>query len=236
VAARDRLMARARCRGSGRRSERGDVILRFAVSVVFGLPRPPLPERARFAVPVRFFGLRPILHVILRAKLPKFDSRLPLRRRAPGAARSPSRAVSVDASACSPTTTPLSARGMVLSDQLFDRSDGFVVGRPPRWKSRCRRGPARPVTADTMHVVVGVVGNVEVEHVAHFGNIEAAGRRHRKRPGSAIRPCGIDRAPRFRADCSMSPCRRADAEAVLLQRFRQQRHFALAIAEDDCVF
>jgi hypothetical protein len=63
--------------------------------------------------------------------------------------------------------------GNRLSDQPLDRGNRFVVrggdDRDRNPAAACAAG-----TADAMDVVVRVMGNVKIEDVADFGNIEAA--------------------------------------------------------------
>ena len=88
--------------------------------------------------------------------------------------------------------------------------------------------------ADPMNVIVGMMRYVEIEDVTGGGNVEAA-------RGDV----GCNQQRNF-ALAELIECRGtrrlihvavqgANGKAVLLQRFVQQRHFALAVAEDDRV-
>jgi len=65
--------------------------------------------------------------------------------------------------------------GNGLSDQLFDRGDRFVIERGDDG-DRGAGAPGAAGTTDAMDVIVGMMGDVEIEDVAHRGNVEAAGR------------------------------------------------------------
>src|SRR5438034_1993734 len=123
--------------------------------------------------------------------------------------------------------------GNVLPDQPFDRSDRFVVERGDD-RNRGAGASGAAGTADAMHVVVGMMRYVEIEDVADGGNVEAAGGNI---GGDQQRDLTLAelierRGARRLVHVAMQ---RADAEAVLLQRFVDDGDFALAIAEDDCV-
>ena len=61
-----------------------------------------------------------------------------------------------------------------MTDQLFNRDDGFLI---EGGKDRdCGAGASGASgAADGMDVVVGMMGNVEIEDMAGRGNVEAAG-------------------------------------------------------------
>ena len=85
-----------------------------------------------------------------------------------------------------------------------------------------------------MHVVIGMMGDVEIEHVAHDRNVEAAGGDiggHQQRDFTLAELVERRGAGRL-VHVAMQG---ADAEAVLLQRFVNDGDFTLAIAEDDRV-
>ena len=123
--------------------------------------------------------------------------------------------------------------GNGLTDQLFNRDDGFLVERGNDG-DRGAGASGAAGAADAMDIIVGMMGHVEIEDVAEVGNVEAAG-------GDV----GSDQQRNFalaelierRSACRLIhvAMQGADAEAMLLQRFVQQRHFALAVAEDDGV-
>jgi hypothetical protein len=123
--------------------------------------------------------------------------------------------------------------GNGLADQPFDRGYRFAV----EWRDHRDRsaGAARtPGTTDAVNIVVGVMGDIEVEDVADGGDIKSAGR-----------DVGCDQQGNFAlAELieSGGACRLihvsvqgADAEAVLLQRLVDHGDFPLAVAEDDRV-
>ena len=106
-----------------------------------------------------------------------------------------------------------------MTDQLFNRDDGFLIERGN--DRDCGAGASGASgTADAMDVVVGMMGNVKIEDMAGRGNVEAAG-------GNV----GSDQQRNFALaeliECS-SACRLihvavqgANAEAMLLQRLVQ---------------
>ena len=123
--------------------------------------------------------------------------------------------------------------GNGLSDQLFDRDHRFLVERRDDG-DRGAGASGAAGAADAVDVVVGVMRNVEIEDVADGGNIEAAGGDvggDQKR-NFALAELIERRGARRLVHIAMQG---ADSEAVLLQRFVQQRDFALAVAEDDGV-
>jgi hypothetical protein len=64
--------------------------------------------------------------------------------------------------------------GNRLSNQLFDGKDRFLVGGADnRNRSPETSGAAR--AADAVDVVIRMVGDVEIEDMADFGNVEATG-------------------------------------------------------------
>src|SRR5664279_3331508 len=116
------------------------------------------------------------------------------------------------------------------ADQPLDRGHGFAVGR--RYDGDGGAGEAGAAgAADAVDVVVGMMRHVEIEDVADGGDIESAGGDvggHQKRNfplAELIERCGARRLVHVAVQG-------ADAEAVLLQRLVQQRHFALAVAEN----
>ena len=85
-----------------------------------------------------------------------------------------------------------------------------------------------------MHVVVRLPWQVEVEHVADVGNVEAA-RRHVARR-QQLDVAGAELVQRLHAALLVHVAvQRAGVEAVLGQALEQNGHIALAIAEDDRV-
>ncbi len=120
-----------------------------------------------------------------------------------------------------------------MPDQLFDRDHRFLIERGDNG-DRGTGAPGASGAADAVDVVVGMMRHVEIEDVAGGGNVEAAG-------------CDVggDQQRNFTL-AELIECRGArrlihiavqgaDTETVLLQRLVQQRHFALAVAEDDRV-
>src|SRR5262249_25560500 len=64
--------------------------------------------------------------------------------------------------------------GHGLADELFYRGDGLVVGGGgDRYRCAAAAGPAR--AADAMNIIIGMMRHVEIEDVAHIGDVEAAG-------------------------------------------------------------
>ena len=123
--------------------------------------------------------------------------------------------------------------GNGLSDQLLDRDHGFLVERRDD-RDRGAGASGAAGAADAVDIVVGVMRHVEIEDVAGGGNVEAAGgdvggdQQRNFALAELIEGSGARRLVHIAVQG-------ADAEAVLLQRFVQQRHFALAVAEDDGV-
>src|SRR5215470_12029606 len=65
--------------------------------------------------------------------------------------------------------------GNALADQRLDRGHRFAVGAgDDRDRGAAAAGAAG--AADAVHVVIGMEWHVEIEHVAHVRNIEAARR------------------------------------------------------------
>ena len=114
-----------------------------------------------------------------------------------------------------------SARRDGLPDQLFDRGDRLVVERGDD-RDRGAGAPGAAGTADAMHVVVGMMRHVEIEDVADGGNIEAAGGDvgGDQQRNLALAELIERRGARRLIHVAMQG---ADAEAVLLQRFVDDR-------------
>src|SRR5262245_43972436 len=56
-----------------------------------------------------------------------------------------------------------------LADQAFNGMDCFTVNRSDN--RDCRPGTPGPAgTTDAVHIVVGVMRHIEIEHMTHFGN------------------------------------------------------------------
>src|SRR5665647_521953 len=105
--------------------------------------------------------------------------------------------------------------------------------------STCRIIPttmciASAAPADAMHIVVGMMRHVEIEHMADRRNVKAA-------RGDVGGDQQLGAAVAERLECCGASrlieiaMQRDGVEAVADQRFVQQRHFALAVAEDDGV-
>src|ERR1700712_2655114 len=62
-----------------------------------------------------------------------------------------------------------------LPNQAFDRSDRLGIERGDD-RDRGAGAAGASGTADTMHVIVGMMRDVEIEDVAHDRNVEAPGR------------------------------------------------------------
>src|SRR5262245_42833639 len=108
-----------------------------------------------------------------------------------------------------------------------------IVRRDDRQRAPLLAGPAG--TADTVDIVVGLPRNVEIEDVADIGNVEPTGGNvARRQELNAPLAEGVKRC--HTAHLIHITMQRTGIEAVLLQRLEQDRHIALAIAEDDGVF
>ncbi len=120
-----------------------------------------------------------------------------------------------------------------LPDQLLDRRDVFAVGgRNDGDGGAAASGAAG--AADAMHVIVGVMRDVEVEDVADGGNVEAAcghvgGNQQRDFVLAELIERG--RARRL-VHVAVQRDRR---KTVADERTMQRRDLALAVAEDDGV-
>src|SRR5262245_14741074 len=140
---------------------------------------------------------------------------------------------------------PAAARGDILgAGRRADPCDGpaqhlldvlellDVVDGDDRERAALLAGAAG--AADAVYVVVGLPGNVEIEDVAHVGDVEAArGHVARRKQRDAALAERIERG--HAAHLVHIAVQRARIEAVLLQGFEQDRHVALAVAEDDGV-
>src|SRR6266478_7493778 len=118
-----------------------------------------------------------------------------------------------------------------LADQLLDRRDAPAVGRRNDGDGGAAASRA-PGAADAMHVVVGVVRDVEVEDVADGGNVETArgdvgGNQQRHFVLAELIERG--RARRLVHVAMQRDC----GKAVPDERTMQRRDLALAVAEDD---
>ncbi len=118
-----------------------------------------------------------------------------------------------------------------LADQFFDRQHGLLVGRAHQ-RDRGAGAAGAAGTADAVHVVVGMMRDVEIIDVADGGNIETAGGdvgSHQDRQLALAELVQRGRAGRLLHVAMQG----ADTEAVLLERLGEQRDFTLAVAEDD---
>ena len=120
-----------------------------------------------------------------------------------------------------------------LTDQSFDGTDRLAVDRCDDGDCDATAAGA-PGAADTVYVVIGMVGHVEIEDVTDFGNIEAAsgdvgGDQHRYLALTELFECG--RARRL-IHVTME---RDGIEFVTKKRAMQLRDFPLAITEYDRV-
>ena len=115
--------------------------------------------------------------------------------------------------------------------QAFDGIDLLVVARRRQHVGVAgASGAAR--AADAVDVVVGVERHVEIEHVAHGGNVEAA-RRH-VAGDENLQFAGSEAVERLGAQRLIEiAVQRRGIEAVLGERFRHDIDVALAVAEDD---
>ena len=104
-----------------------------------------------------------------------------------------------------------------MTDQLFNRDDGFLIERSndgDRGAGASRASGA----ADAMDVVVGMVRDIEIEDVAGRRNVQAAGgnvgsdQQRNFALAELIEGCGARRLIHVAVQG-------ADGEAVLLQRF-----------------
>ena len=120
-----------------------------------------------------------------------------------------------------------------LADQLLDCRDASGVGG----RNDGDRGAAAsgaPGAADAMHVVVGVMRDVEVEDVADGGNVEAAcGHVGGNQQRDFVLAELIERG-RARRLVHVA-VQRDRGKAVADERTMQRRDLALAVAEDDGV-
>ena len=111
--------------------------------------------------------------------------------------------------------------GNGLPDQLFDRDHRFLIERGDD-RDRGAGAAGAAGAADAMDVVVGMMRDVEIEDVADGGNVEAAGgdvggdQQRNLTLAELIERCGARRLIHVAVQG-------ADAEAVLLQRFVEQR-------------
>src|SRR5581483_6936987 len=119
------------------------------------------------------------------------------------------------------------------ADQLLDRIDQRAVRR--RGEREGMAGLAGTAgSANAMDVVLGRERHVEIEHMAHVDDVEAARgdvRRHQNLDLALLEALQRLHA-RGLAHVAMQG---AGVEAVLLERSLQDRHVLLAIAEDDRV-
>src|SRR6202030_3806057 len=120
-----------------------------------------------------------------------------------------------------------------LSNQSFDRAHRFLIERGHNG-NRGTGAAGPPGASDPVDIIVGVMGNIEIEDVADGGNIEATrgdvgGDQERNFAFAEL----IKRA-RARGLIHVA-VQGADAEAVLLQRLVQNGDLALAVAKNDRV-
>ena len=121
-----------------------------------------------------------------------------------------------------------------LADEFLDRREVFLVAGPHQ-RERGASPSGAPCAADAMHVILGMMRNVVVEHVADGRNVEAAGcyvAGHQQRDFAAA-----ERVEGRRAGALVHVAvKRRDIEPVLQQRPMDDDHIALAIAEHDARF
>ena len=104
--------------------------------------------------------------------------------------------------------------GNALSDQFFDCDHRLLVERGDDGNRSA--GAARAAgPADAVHVVFRLHGEVEIEHVAGRGHVEAAGGDVGGDQDAECRARGIDRGPRCAPIDGMSPCSATDWQAML---------------------
>src|SRR5215471_6443759 len=120
-----------------------------------------------------------------------------------------------------------------LPDQLLDRRDAPAVGGGNDGDGGAAASGA-PGAADAMHVIVGVMRDVEVEDVADGGNVEAArGHVGGNQQRDFVLAELIERGHARRL--VHVAVQRDRGKAVADERTMQRRHLALAVAEDDRV-
>src|SRR6266446_1289251 len=123
--------------------------------------------------------------------------------------------------------------GYVLADEFFYRSHRSVVAG--RHDGNCRAAsPGATRTADAMDVIVGVVRDIEIEHMTDIGNIESprryvGGHKQRHFVLAKLLQCG-------RAGLLVHIPMECDrGKSMANERAMQGRDFALAVAENNCV-
>ncbi len=125
------------------------------------------------------------------------------------------------------------APGNFLADQLFDRGQRLGIRRRHQ-RDGGTRAPGAAGAADAMHVILGMVRHVEIENVAHLGNVEPArGHVARDQKRDLAVAEGLERiGARTLVHVAVQ---RDRGKSVAHQRAVQLRHLGLAIAEDDAV-
>src|SRR5579862_3344341 len=120
-----------------------------------------------------------------------------------------------------------------LADEFFDRRNRLVVDRRHQRDRRAAQTGAAGA-ADAMDIIVGVMGDVEIEDVAHSRDIETASG---DVGGDQQRHLAIaERLERRRARRLIHiAVQRRGVEFMPHERAVQQRDLALAVAEDDGV-
>ena len=109
----------------------------------------------------------------------------------------------------------------------------LVVGRGHE-RDRGAGAAGAAGAADAVDVIFGMMRHVEIEDVADFGNVEAAGGDIGGDQERCLALAELLERGRARRLVHVA-VQRDGAEAVTHQRFVQQRDFALAVAEDDRV-
>ena len=123
--------------------------------------------------------------------------------------------------------------GQGLVHEALDRGQVFVI-RGGGDADRSAKAPGAARAADAVDVILGMAGQVIVEHVADGGNVEAPRRHVRgdQQPQLAV-------AERFQRACALALVQIAvDGGCVITvlgQRLGQDVHVGLAVAEDDRV-
>src|SRR5262245_6904967 len=123
--------------------------------------------------------------------------------------------------------------GNCLANQTFDGTDGLAVDRRDnRDRRTASSGPAR--AADAMNVIVRVVRHVEIENVAHLGNVETACGDVR---GNEQFHLTAAKLVKSRHACGLVhvPVQGNRVELVAQQRAMKLCDLALAIVEDERV-
>src|SRR5215813_5781582 len=120
-----------------------------------------------------------------------------------------------------------------LTDQFLDCRDALLVGRG-HYGDGCARASGAPGTPDAVNVIVGVMRHVEIEHMAHRRDVEAAGRDVGSDQQRDLALAELIERGHARRLVHVA-MQRHSRETVADQRAVQLRNLALAVAEHDGV-